>query len=290
MGALISFLASLIQTLPNRTSAPTSAPIAQPPVNDDGISFENGINGLYIGHSFFQPIAATFNAMVTAENSATGGGAFPNHQFDSFFAGGMSGMPANLWNNENARTTIENKLSTGNVDLFGMNVPTPLGSALDDFSNWIDLALSYNDQTSFLIGQPWPPRTPATDTDSLRSTAETSSASSFSVIQDLRTKYPSQQIFFIDYGYTAPIMKAMFESNALPDIVTLTPGTTETALFTDGLGHAGPMLEDMCALVWMNILYGVDYAELQQQLDYETSSVTDILAQVMDFNEVHDYN
>merc|ERR1712003_2600 len=109
-------------------------------------------------------------------------------------------------------------------------------------------------------------------------------------IQELRMKYPSQKIFFVDYGYTAVVMKAMFDSNTLPDIETLTPGTRQTSLFTDSLGHAGPMLEDMCALIWMNILYGVDYAAVQQPMNYETSSVMDIVTQVMEFNVDRGYN
>merc|ERR1712157_273772 len=156
---------------------PTEMHQINPPVggNDNDLSpFENGVNGLYAGHSFFQPIASNFNAMVMAENSATGGGAFPNHQFDSVMAGGYSGTPSNLWNNQNSRTNIENKLSTGNVDLFGLNTENP-DTALEAWSNWIDLALSYNDQTSFMIGQPWPPMGATTNTEEYRETVENGS-------------------------------------------------------------------------------------------------------------------
>lgn len=267
--------------------------------NDEGDEqspfFENGINGLYVGHSFFQPIAASFDALARAQNSATEGVAFPNHQFDSVFASGMSGLPGRLWDDENTRTMIENKLKSGTVGLFGMNTALE-DTALEDYSNWIDLALLYNDQTSFLIGMPYLPNGPNANAEFYKSASETASAENFTIIEELRTRYPSTRILFIDYGYTAAIMKEMFESNILPDIESMTPqgtGTIRTALFADAvLGHAGPMMEDMCALIWMNILYGVDYADLQQQqqLDYESSSVTDIVAQVMDFNMDNEYN
>lgn len=245
-------------------------------------SFEDGARCLFIGHSFFVPVASAFDAMA-AQNE------FPSHQMSTVFRGGPAGSPQALWDNAATRTAIEAVLATGEIELFGLTSFSPENSDLGDYSLWVDLARQYNPDTRFVIGVPWVPGGPSLDTLTFNDANVASAYSTFEVIQQLRAAYPGVRIEYISYGTTASIMKGMFEAGQLPDIVGLTPdpanGVSEdAALFEDAfIGHAGPMMLEVSAISWMDILYDARIETLAFT-EYQ-SDVAAIVAQVLDFNE-----
>jgi hypothetical protein len=80
-----------------------------------GSSLENGAKGLFIGHSFFVPVAKAFDVMASQSD-------FASHQAELVFAPGQAGSPGPMWKNEKNRQQIEAKLATGDIDLFGMPI------------------------------------------------------------------------------------------------------------------------------------------------------------------------
>lgn len=87
-------------------------------------TFENGANCLFIGHSFFIPVARSFDK-AARENG------FASHQVKLVFAPGKRGSPADLWNNLRQKKQIEDVLATGKIDLMGMTVGG--GNTFEDF-------------------------------------------------------------------------------------------------------------------------------------------------------------
>ena len=243
--------------------------------------FENGARCLFIGHSFFIPVADAFES-VAAQND------FPRHQMDTVFRGGPAGSPQALWDNAATRAEIEAVLATGEIELFGLTSFSPQNSDFDDYARWIDLALQYNPETRFFVGIPWGPGGPSLDTATFDQTNTTVSFTMFAIVDQLRAAYPDERIEFISYSRTASIMKGMFESGDLPDIVGLTPDPTNgvpasAALFEDPfLGHGGPMMLELAALTWMDMLYGAEYGTLTFT-NYQ-SDVGAIITEVIDFN------
>jgi len=276
--------------------------------------FTQGANGLYIGHSFFIPMAKKFNDFVnqTRANSNL----FSQHGFQTEFSGGQSGTPGNLWLDDDHRNAINASLSTGTIELFGMTNFVPdddedidIQAAYENFletgvypsaeenipeyTQWIDLALSYNPDTAIYVGNPW------FTNNNLYTAQEFTDYTEFvcgilfhSIVLELRQLYPGTQILNICYGPVAPLMRQMFEDGNLPDITELV-GSGPTALFTDAeLGHAGSMMKDMMSLTWLQILYDPPAVLLQRYINevtpWDKASVRTILTEVLAFNE--DYN
>jgi hypothetical protein len=245
-------------------------------VDSDDVVHSDGAHGLFIGHSFFVPVAVAFDRLAV-ENE------FSSHQMDSVFAGGAAGAPGALWDDADKRAQIEGFLATGEIDLLGMTAFGGLGSQFEDYANWIDLALAYNPETRFFIGSPWTFGGPTIETATYDQSIETAGAALFEVVLQLREAYPQTRIDYLNYGKAASIMKRDFEAGQLPDIHEMV-GLGDTALFADAaMGHAGPMMLEVCALAWMHALYGAWTEELVFG-PYE-SDVQGILAEVFAFNE-----
>ncbi len=246
-------------------------------------TFVDGANCLFAGHSFFVPIATQFDRLATDNG-------FSAHEAAFVFSSGATGSPEMLWENGTKKAAIVDELDDGDVDLFGLTTAFGLGSSFEDYARWIDLALSYNPDTEFLIGVPWVPGGPnfASATE-FAAANETIAQAQFETVELLRAAYPDATIHYIDYGLTASVMYDMFEKDQLPDIVGLTPDPANgvppsDALFADPLlGHAGPMMTELSALSWMSILYGADIANLDYT-DYE-SDVDSIVEEVLIYNQ-----
>lgn len=245
-------------------------------------TFKDGARCLFIGHSFFVPVATAFDA-VAAQND------FPSHQMSTVFRGGPAGSPQAMWDDAATRAVVEAMLATGEIELFGLTSFAPGDSDLGDYSLWVDLARQYNPDTRFFIGVPWVPGGPSRDTASFDDANEANAYTTFEVIDQLRAAYPGVRIEYISYGTTASIMKGMFEAGELPDVVGLTPDPANgvpvaAALFADPfLGHAGPMMLELSAMSWMDILYGAPLETLAFT-EYQ-SDVASIVAEVLAFNE-----
>jgi len=298
---------------PTTISTPLPTPVIPTPVipTDTGgypyEPFTDGANCLFIGHSFFVPIARIFDTF--AKQSAESSNLFPQHGFKTEFSGGQSGTPGQLWLDDGHRTSINAKLSSGSIELFGMTsfdgddsdpqaemdayletgVYPSADEFIPDYTQWIDLALSYNTDTAIFLGWHW------TTNNNLFSAANFTAVNEFlcnyfytSVVLELRQLYPDTQVLYICYGPVASKMRQMYEDNNLPDITNMI-GTAPTSLFTDDLGHAGDMLKDMMGIIWLQIIYDPPPFLLQTYTNritpWNKNNVRDITTEVLAFNE-----
>lgn len=243
---------------------------------DNGTALESGANGLFIGQSFFVPVAEAF------DDAAQRGG-FADHALDTVFAGGANGSPQALWENETQRQAIEQKLATGEVALFGMTI----GEVSEDnpgefYALWIDLALGYNPSTKIFIGFPYLQGGPNKTSDAYDLEITEGGDNFFPVVQGLRDFYPDTDIFYSNYGKVLSQMKAEYEAGGLEDITALVD--TQSGLFTDGgAGHSGPMGEHIAALVWAELLYGADTETLVDPA-YNADDVLRIASDITTYN------
>ncbi len=253
---------------------------------DSGAPFRDGARCLFIGHSFFVPVADAFGA-VASQND------FPSHDMETVFRGGSFGSPGALWDDAATRAEVEATLATGEIELFGLTYFTPNNSGFDQYAQWIDLALQYNPDTRFFVGVPWAPGGHSMDTAMFDGACEQFALAGFAVVDQLRAAYPGSRIEFIGYGKTASVMKRMFDSGDLPDITGLVPDPAngvpdDEALFADPfIGHGGPMLLELASLSWMDILYGTPTSQLVFT-GYQ-ADVQSIVGEVLAFNEQFEY-
>ena len=242
---------------------------------DGQTPFDQGARCLFAGHSFFVPVAEAFDD-VAAQN------VFPQHQIDTVFRGGPAGAPGAMWSDPATRAEIEAILA-GGVDLFGLTTFGGLGSAVEDYALWFDLALVHNPETTFFIGVPWVFGGPSLATEVFDASIEQAAETAFQIVEQLREAYPDHTIHAIAYGKTASVMKGMFEAGTLPDIDQLV-GLGPKALFADGLmGHAGPLMLEVASLSWIDVLYGAEVGSLT--LDPYQSDIASIAEQVLAYNE-----
>ncbi len=239
--------------------------------------FKQGAHCLFIGHSFFVPVARSF-ASIAAEHP------FPNHQVEAVFVGGTNGTPGALWSNPRRRQQIVDKLESGEVELLGMPVISPRDGTLEDYKNWIETALRYNPDTQFLIGNHWLPGGPRTDALRYAKSIDLSANKQYKIVTELRELYPQNPIFYIDYGKSAALMKSRFEAGDLIGIEEMV-GRGSNALFRDRfMGHAGPMMLEISALTWLSLLYGAEI-ETVMPTTYDRATVTAITSKVIDYNQ-----
>lgn len=241
----------------NTASAQTPAFVSDPTPDfvqspSGSAPFPKGADTLFIGHSFFVPISQHFNAIVADS------GAYPRHSHQSVFSGGKTGTPGALWDAKAKRREITGILSSGEIDLFALTHGGLNGSSQEDYQRWIDLALSYNPNTAFMIGSIW--ATGGTNNTVAQFRAETQMSADYgwAMTQTLRRANPGVDFYHIAYGHMMVQMREDFEGGELDDITQLV-GSRERddVLFTDrNLGHAGTMAKDMMGLVMLNELYG----------------------------------
>ena len=262
------------------------------------IIFPTGAKSLFIGHSFFVPIAKTFDFFASSMP-----GAFPNHDVQVFGSSGESGIPLKLWRHH--KDDIEPMLATGEVELFGMTVGSCDVDAdghcidgvysndkLNAYKDWIDLALSYNPDTSIYIGVPW-----KGSPSSFHNAAEYmewiqhGGELVFKFIDDLRSLYPNTDIHFLNYGIVAGEMRNLFEQDKLVGIVEMIKDQADddSSLFVDQKGHPGDMLKELAALTWLTWFYGVPVNDIvnkiDQSLGWDKQNVVDILTSAVENNK-----
>lgn len=254
----------------NKTTPPGPARPTPPPV------FKDGANCLFIGHSFFIPVAKQFDKVATRSG-------FRSHKAKLVFAGGKNGSPGALWDNPKRKKLIEAKLAGGKIDLLGMTVFSKFNSSFKDYQQWIDLALKYNPKTRFFIGQCWAAGGPRLANEKYDQAIAASSTRVFKIVTKLRTTYPKNHIYFINYGKVASEMKSRYAAKKLPDITKMV-GRDKQALYRDGfMGHGGPMMLELSSLVWLNILYGAEITKLKHT-PYQ-SDVNSITTKVVKYNQ-----
>jgi hypothetical protein len=163
-----------------------------------------------------------------------------------------------------------------------------VNSEVQDYINWIDLALFYNPDTSFFIGNPYMLTGPILATGFYDSLIEKTGQDLFEdAIEPLREAYPDTDIFFLNYGKTASNMKGRFEGDNLPGITEMV-GRGDNALFSDAtLGHAGPMIRQVSAFTWLDHLYGAQVETIVSYSTFDKTSVIEITNEVMEYNKVY---
>ena len=236
-----------------------------------------GANCLFIGHSFFVPVAKAFEKITHLND-------FPDHQAQFVFASGHKGAPGSLWKSSRHKSQIEEKLSSKKIELLGMASFGKVGSSYEDYKRWIDLALKYNPETNFFIGASWTFRGPRASANNFNEKIEKTSANLFETVKKLRKDYPNTKIFYANYGKVAALMKSRFEKGNLEDI-TINVGRGKNALFMDRMmGHGGKMMLDLSAMYWLNILYGGHINELKNHT-YHTADVEEILSEAIRYHQ-----
>ncbi len=249
-----------------RTRLTGSPPHARAP-------FQRGAHSLFIGHSFFVPVARSFDSIAAKYD-------FPGHRVETVFAGGMSGTPGALWGNPRRRRQIVDKLASGEVELLGMPVISPRNGTIEDCKNWIETALSYNPDTQFLIGHHWLAGGPRASTSGYAESVDSSARRQFEIVAKLRELYPDKPIDFSNYGRSASLMKSRFEAGDWDGIEEMV-GRGREALFRDrSMGHAGPMMLDISALTWLDLLCGAEIESVMPRT-YEPSPAPGITRRVI---------
>ena len=209
-----------------------------------------GFTSVFMGHSFFQPPAQRL------EGYALGSG-FTDHQQTIVFAGGDSGAPEALWNDQARRTEIQALLSTGDVDLLGMTYH-PQYPTLTGYRLWVNEALRHNPNTAFFMGMPWlldpATRTPAEYAIEWQRAYDSIATP---IVQQLALEYPTASFFAIPYGRAAADLYALFGAGFLRGITALV-GDSRTSLFRDDMGHGGQVIDELAGLVWLRSIYCVD--------------------------------
>jgi len=226
----------------------------------------NGYNCLFLGHSFFAPIARSF-----AEHPGRCG--FPNHKQTVVFHGGENGSPGMLWNSQKEDVAQAKKLlESGTVDLVGLTCATT-GSELSDYRKWVDLALKNNPKTRFVIQAPWAKYQNKTfaqyEADSERVLKQI-----HELIDELRRAYPQTTFLCIPQGRGMVALWRLHDEGKLPEVPVLKGKSEakgkkntdqEPCLFLDELGHGGDLPVKMGALLWLATIYKVDLNKYQWQ-------------------------
>lgn len=215
-----------------------------------------GYNSLFIGHSFFVPMARG----MTAHAHRAG---FQEHQQLVFFEGGDRGTPGYFWDNSRHSNNIKKALQSGKIELFGMTW-TGVGrgrGTVADFKLWIDFALKYNPKTTFCLAMPWG-RHPArykgnTFVEEMKGAHQ---RDFHGIIDRLREDYPENEIFCIGYGEGAVELKKLYHAGKLKavDGQTKSKDKGTSGIFTDALGHPDKILVELGQLIWLGTIYDVD--------------------------------
>jgi len=220
-----------------------------------------GYNCLFMGHSFFAPIARSF-----AEYPARCG--FPEHKQTIVAHGGTNGAPGSLWNSQIPDVAQARKLlESGTVDLVGLTCYPGAGSDILDYRRWVDLALTNNSKTCFIIQAPWGKyenRTLA------QYEAESEEILNYvhGIIDQLRQAYPQTTFLCIPQGRWITGLWRLYEEGKLPEVSVLKRNNSADHgpwLFKDDLGHGGDVPVNTGALLWLATIYRVDLNKYQWQ-------------------------
>jgi len=155
--------------------------LAAEPASAQGTN--TGYRCLFLGHSFFHPIARSFEPLP-------GQNGFPAHRQTIVAHPSASGAPGQLWNSDAADVRqAKALLATGAVDLVGLTYYGNVGSGLEDYRKWVDLALAHNAKTRFLLQVPWARFEDRTRAE-YEARCELSQGNVHNIIGKLRLAYP----------------------------------------------------------------------------------------------------
>jgi len=218
-----------------------------------------GQNMLLVGNSFFRPYAQKFSELATDAD-------FMDHTDTLVFRGGVFGTPIGLWNNQDTNTEIKQFLDAGNLDIFGMTGYFNETDPTAGFVEWIDYALESNPNIKIFISIPpidfpadWQQRAEEMGANNIREVYEgfVNNYTHKTVIDQLRIRFPSTEIFSIPTGWATFDLVDQYENNLLLDDINLF-GSYDESIFTDQKGHQGKIVIHTGALIWLNAIYNVN--------------------------------
>ena len=246
-----------------------------------------GSTMLLMGNSFFRPYAERLSKLALDAD-------FLEHQDTLVFRGGDNGTPIGLWTNEDTNTEIKQILDSGNIDILGMTWYFNENNPLSGFTEWIDYALQDNPNVKIFLSIPpidspadWQQRAEGFGYNNIRDLYRyvVSDLTHKAVIDQLREKYPSTEIFTLPTGWATFDLVAQHENNLLLDDISLF-GSYDDSIFTDALGHQGKIVVNTGALIWLNGLYGVNL----RTNDADTGFITDLHTIAENIADNHDSN
>ena len=254
---------------------------------NDVVEGSGGLNMLLMGNSFFRPYAERFRELALDAE-------FLEHKDTTVFRGGDNGTPIGLWNNADTQTEIKQILDAGDIQMLGMTWYYNENNPLSGFTEWIDYALQNNPNIKIFVSIPpidfpadWQQRAESFGYNNVRELYEfvVSDLTHKAVIDQLRERYPSTEIFTLPTGWATFDLVNQYENDLLLDEVSLF-GSYDDSIFTDTKGHQGKIVVYTGALVWLNGLYG---ANLRTN-EFDTGFNTDLHTIAEEIMDLHDPN
>ena len=254
---------------------------------NDVVEGSGGLNMLLMGNSFFRPYAERFRELALDAE-------FLEHKDTTVFRGGDNGTPIGLWNNADTQTEIKQILDAGDIQMLGMTWYYNENNPLSGFTEWIDYALQNNPNIKIFVSIPpidfpadWQQRAESFGYNNVRELYEfvVSDLTHKAVIDQLRERYPSTEIFTLPTGWATFDVVNQYENDLLLDEVSLF-GSYDDSIFTDTKGHQGKIVVYTGALVWLNGLYGVNL----RTNEFDTGFNTDLHTIAEEIMDLHDPN
>ena len=254
---------------------------------NDVVEGSGGLNMLLMGNSFFRPYAERFRELALDAE-------FLEHKDTTVFRGGDNGTPIGLWNNADTQTEIKQILDSGDIQMLGMTWYYNENNPLSGFTEWIDYALQNNPNIKIFVSIPpidfpadWQQRAESFGYNNVRELYEfvVSDLTHKAVIDQLRERYPSTEIFTLPTGWATFDLVNQYENDLLLDDVSLF-GSYDDSIFTDTKGHQGKIVVYTGALVWLNGLYGVNL----RTNEFDTGFNTDLHTIAEEIMDLHDPN
>ena len=254
---------------------------------NDVVEGSGGLNMLLMGNSFFRPYAERFRELALDAE-------FLEHKDTTVFRGGDNGTPIGLWNNADTQTEIKQILDSGDIQMLGMTWYYNENNPLSGFTEWIDYALQNNPKIKIFVSIPpidfpadWQQRAESFGYNNVRELYEfvVSDLTHKAVIDQLRERYPSTEIFTLPTGWATFDLVNQYENDLLLDEVSLF-GSYDDSIFTDTKGHQGKIVVYTGALVWLNGLYGVNL----RTNEFDTGFNTDLHTIAEEIMDLHDPN
>ena len=254
---------------------------------NDVVEGSGGLNMLLMGNSFFRPYAERFRELALDAE-------FLEHKDTTVFRGGDNGTPIGLWNNADTQTEIKQILDAGDIQMLGMTWYYNENNPLSGFTEWIDYALQNNPNIKIFVSIPpidfpadWQQRAEGFGYNSVRELYEfvVSDLTHKAVIDQLRERYPSTEIFSLPTGWATFDLVNRYENDLLLDDVSLF-GSYDDSIFTDAKGHQGKIVITTGALIWLNGLYSVNL----RTNEFDTGFNTDLHTIAEEIMDLHDPN
>ena len=228
---------------------------------------KKGYNCLLLGHSFFVPTVGQLDDHAQSLG-------LTNHEQFIVKSGGGSGSPGRLWSSgKRDATHAKRLLESGNVELLAMTAHH-IGSTVEDYKRWVDLAVKHNPRTVVVIQSPWaylmryPERKEMHELESYTAAVKRANDAVHGVIDQLRKAYPDTTFICIPQGQFMVELWRLHENDKLPEITdVLGKGDAreraQHSIFRDKVGHAGELPQKIGPLFWLYPIYGVDPAEYE---------------------------